>query len=100
MHNGSCSYEDPLTALRLQLLANGYVPIPNRDKVPGFKGWSRITVNEATIRSWKGSRALRRLATGLRVESELCVIDVDSNDPRLANGVREDLSSIAPEVAG
>lgn len=90
---------DELTALRLKLFENGYVPIPNRDKVPAIKGWQDLVVDEGEILSWKGSRASRRLATGLRIEGGLCAIDVDTSNPVLAKQFREDLARIAPEVA-
>ena len=48
---------DPLTALRLRLLANGYTPLPNYDKVCREPNWPRLVVNAAAILSWKGSRA-------------------------------------------
>ena len=81
-----------MTALRLRLLANGYTPLPNFDKVCLEWNWPRLVVDAAEIVSWKGSRSLRRQATGLRVENGLCVADVDSTDPRLTEGFRADLA--------
>jgi hypothetical protein len=91
--------ENPLTALRLRLLANGYTPLPNYDKVCREWNWPRLVVDAAAIVSWKGSRSLRRQATGLRVENGLCVLDVDSTDLRLTKGFRADLAGSNPAVA-
>lgn len=71
---------DTVEALRLQVLANGWTPIPNRDKRTFFKDWPHVAVDEAEIRSW--SRRFRRdLATGLRIENGLGVIDLDVDHP-------------------
>jgi hypothetical protein len=91
--------DDPLTALRLRLLANGFTPLPNYDKVCLEWNWPRLVVDAAKIISWKGSRARKRLATGLRVENGLCVPDVDSTDPRLLEGFRADLADVNPAVS-
>ena len=91
--------DDPLTALRLRLLTNGYTPLPNYDKVCRKWNWPRLVVNAAAIVSWKGSRSLRLQATGLRVENGLCVVDVDSTDPRLTKGLRADLARVNAAVA-
>ena len=91
--------EDPLTALRLRLLTNGYTPLPNFNKVCREWNWPRLVVDAAVIVSWKGSRSLRLQATGLRVENGLCVPDVDSTDLRLTKGFRADLAGINPAVA-
>ena len=40
---------DPLTALRLRLLANGYTPLPNRDKICLQWDWPRLRVTEVVI---------------------------------------------------
>src|SRR6478609_6726907 len=90
---------DPLTALRLRLLENGYTPLPNRNKVCRQWNWPRLKVDKAMILSWHGSRSLRRQATGLRVENGLCVLDVDSTDPKLCDGCRADLARLNPKVA-
>ena len=91
--------DDPLTALRLRLLANGFTPLPNFDKVCLEWNWPRLVVDAAKIISWKGSRSRKRLATGLRVENGLCVLDVDSTDLRLTKGFRADLAGLNPAVA-
>lgn len=64
--------------LRLDLLANGYTPLPNYDKRNFFKGWSDVEVTPEEVHSWT-RRQRRFTATGLRVENGLAVIDVDVN---------------------
>lgn len=65
--------------LRLKLLANGYVPTPNLGKMPLLKGWPTVKVDETVIASW--SRRHKRLPdTGIRLEGDLCVIDLDVDD--------------------
>jgi len=91
--------DDPLTALRLRLLAHGYTPLPNFDKVCREWNWPRLKVDAQEIVSWKGSRSLRRQATGLRVENGLCVADLDSTDPKLIEGFRADLAKLNPTAA-
>lgn len=69
---------DPIvdrTALRLQLLRNGYAPLPNVDKVCRLPNWPRVGVNENFINSYKRAEAWQ--ATGLRIERGLTAIDAD-----------------------
>lgn len=66
------------TAIRRQLLANGYVPLANKDKMCVLPGWPGLPVDEAQIDVW--SRQLKWRATGVRVEGGLAVIDLDIND--------------------
>lgn len=68
------------TDIRLQALANGYIPLPNRDKRCFLKKWPTVKPDERTVRLW-GRRDQRWPATGLRVENGLCVIDLDINHP-------------------
>ena len=44
--------ENNVTALRKQLLKNGYVPLPNLDKRCMLKGWPTVHVDEAAIDMW------------------------------------------------
>lgn len=61
--------------LRLTLLANGYSPIPNRDKRTFMPGWPSVELTPAEIASW--SRRFRRdQATGLRLDRH-GMIDLD-----------------------
>lgn len=90
---------DSITALRLQLLANGWAPIPNRDKRTFFAGWPGVVIDEAEIQSW-GRRHRRDRATGLRVE-DFAVIDWDINHPVInviVNRVLDEVPELADET--
>lgn len=66
------------TLVRRRLLANGYTPLANKDKMCILPGWSDLTVDDDLIDEW--SRQLKWRATGVRVERGLAVIDIDVND--------------------
>ena len=83
---------DSVRKLFPQLLANGYVPIPNRDKACMLPKWPIIDVNEAQCRQW--TRQSRWPAIGLRVEPPLLVIDFDIPDA----GILKALEDITPSV--
>lgn len=65
--------------LRLQLLDNGYTPIRNRDKRTFMKGWPHAVIDEGEIKRWT-RRFSRDKGTGIRVDGELAVIDLDIDD--------------------
>ena len=69
---------DNIEQLRLQLLENGYSPIPNLDKRCFMKDWPRLQVTPELVHQWK-RRERRFTATGLRIEGGLAVIDIDVN---------------------
>lgn len=66
------------TALRLQLLANGYVPIPIEHKEKPFYGWPLLMPTPDLIRQWE--RSLFE-GTALLLRGDLLVVDLDINDP-------------------
>lgn len=66
------------TQLRKTLLANGYTPTPNVGKACYMKGWPTVEVDDDTIEHW-GKRHTRFADTGIRVENDLAVIDIDIN---------------------
>ena len=66
------------TIVRRRLLANGYTPLANKDKMCVLRGWSDIYVDDAKIDEW--SQQLKWRATGVRIERGLAVIDLDVND--------------------
>lgn len=86
--------KDSISALRRQLLANGYSPIPNRDKACFLTGWPKVTIDDVAIKKW--SRMGGATATGLRVENGLCVIDIDVNH-RVIEDVAEAMLAAIPE---
>lgn len=73
------------TAIRLGLLANGYVPLANRDKLCALRGWPGLVVDEAKIEEWAGQ--LRYMATGVRVDGPLLVLDFDIDHGDLLDAV-------------
>lgn len=88
---------DNVETLRLQLLANGYTPIRNRDKRTFMKNWPNEEITPDVIRSWT-RRNSRDTATGLRVERGLAVIDLDINDgpamAEIANAILDALPTL------
>jgi hypothetical protein len=83
--------------LRLQLLANGYSPIPNLDKRTFMKGWPDVVIDAEEIARW--SRRHRRwTATGLRVEHGLAVVDIDISDPAAFAVVLKAMQERHPDV--
>jgi hypothetical protein len=80
-----------------QLVSNGYVPLPNRDKACLLPKWPVIEVTEAQAKLW--ARQLRWPAIGLRIEPPLLVIDADVPDPDIANAVRAVMPSVVLDRA-
>lgn len=75
------------TAVRLCMLANGYVPLANKDKMCVLKGWPDLHVDEAQIDQW--SQQLKWRATGVRIEGGLVAIDLDVNDDDAIDAIVE-----------
>jgi hypothetical protein len=87
---------NPLTALRLRLLRNGYTPLPvvgpnasgkSPGKRPGVDDWQKVEIDEAAIREWEKSRC-GCVNTGLRC-GVLRAVDVDVLDNDLARALHE-----------
>lgn len=84
--------------LRLQLLANGYSPLPNIDKRCVFKGWPTTVLTVEEIKSWTRKRLFA--ATGLRIEKLLAAIDIDVNgNLELTNELRDAVDSVVPGLS-
>ena len=79
------------TAIRRALLANGYAPLANKDKMCVLSGWPSLHVDEAQIDVW--SHQLKWRATGVRVERGLVVIDLDVNDAVAMDAIIDALPS-------
>lgn len=71
------------TAIRRTMLANGYVPLANAEKMCLLKGWSTMEVTEEVIESWSDS--LRYQTTGLRIDAPLVAIDIDIDDAEIVD---------------
>jgi hypothetical protein len=83
------------TAFRLAMLANGFQPLLNDCKRPIEKGWPRRIVDEAEVRSWDRSALA---STGLRLDGDLAVIDVDVQDAGLVEALAGALDDRYPDL--
>ena len=83
------------TAFRLAMLANGYRPLLNDCKRPIEKGWPKRRVDEAEILSWDRSALL---STGLKLDGDLAVIDVDVSDAGLVDALAGALDEQIPRA--
>lgn len=88
---------DSVEQLRLQVLANGYTPIRNRDKRTFMRGWPQAVVDEAEIKRWS-RRFSRDKATGIRVEDGLAVIDIDVDDRELVDRIANRILDVCPTL--
>ena len=83
------------TAFRLAMLANGFRPLLNDCKRPIEKGWPKRRVDEAEILSWDRSALL---STGMKLDGDLAVIDVDVKDAGLVDALAGALDERFPEL--
>jgi hypothetical protein len=81
------------TAFRLAMLRNGFQPLLNDCKRPIEKGWPRRIVDEAEVLSWDRSALL---STGLKLDGDLAVIDVDVTDAGLIAALADALGQRFP----
>lgn len=88
---------DTIQQLRLQLLANGFTPIRNHDKRTFMKGWPSAVVDPGEIARWS-RRFSRDVATGIRVEDGLAVIDFDINDRAMMVRIVNAVLDAVPEL--
>lgn len=88
-----------ITQLRLQLMANGYSPIRNRDKRTFMKGWPEVEITEDEIESWSRKHK-RDTATGLRIENELAAIDFDIDDKEAMDRIADRICEAFPTKLG
>ena len=83
------------TAFRLAMLANGFQPLLTDCKRPIEKGWPTKTVDEAEVLSWDRSALA---STGLKLDGDLAVIDVDVKDAGLVDDLADALNARFPEL--
>ena len=83
------------TAFRLAMLANGFTPLLNDGKRSIEKGWPRQRVTEADVMAWDRSLLA---TTGLRIDDDLAVIDVDIVEPAFVQALAETLDKSFPEL--
>jgi hypothetical protein len=83
------------TRFRLAMLANGYQPLLTDCKRPIEKGWPTQVVNEAEILAWDRSALT---STGLKLDGDLAVIDVDVRDAGLVGALADTVNARIPEL--
>src|SRR5215472_16466681 len=83
------------TAFRLAMLANGFQPLLNDCKRPIEKGWPIKVVDEAEVLTWDRSALI---STGLKIDGDLAVIDVDVPEKAFVEELASALDSRFPEL--
>jgi hypothetical protein len=83
------------TQFRLAMLKNGYCPLLNDCKRPIEKGWPKKIVDEAEVRAWDRSALA---STGLKIDGDLAVIDVDVSETVLVEELAGALEKKFPEL--
>ena len=83
------------TAFRLAMLANGYWPLLNDCKKAIETGWPKRRPDEAEILSWDRSALL---STGLKLDGDLAVIDVDVSEAAFVEALAGALDDSFPEL--
>ena len=83
------------TAFRLAMLANGYWPLLNDCKRSIEPGWPIKIVDEAEVLSWDRSALT---STGLKLDGDLAVIDVDVSEAGLVDALAGALDQRFPEL--
>jgi hypothetical protein len=83
------------TAFRLAMLRNGYWPLLNDCKKAIEHGWPKRRPDEAEILLWDRSALL---STGLKLDGDLAVIDVDVKDAALVGTLADALDKRFPEL--
>ena len=77
------------TDIRLQLLANGYRPLPTAAKVAFMKGWPDMIVDERKIAKWPlfGPNSQPATTTAIQLRGNMLAIDVDVTDEGVSEAV-------------
>jgi len=86
------------TEIRLQLLANGYTPIPNVGKTTYAKNWPTLQVTPELINQWERKHS-RWKDTGIRVQDGLCVIDFDIDDREMMDEIARHVEEAKPALS-
>src|SRR4051812_11882685 len=85
----------PRTAFRLAMLANGYWPILTDCKRAIEPGWPHKIVDAAEVMAWDRSALA---STGLKIDGNLAVIDVDVSETDLITALAEAFEARFPEL--
>jgi hypothetical protein len=83
------------TAFRLAMLANGFQPLLNDCKRSIETGWPKRLVDEAQVLSWDRSALA---STGLKLDGDLAVIDVDVSEAGLVEALAGALDERFPAL--
>jgi hypothetical protein len=83
------------TRFRLDMLRNGYQPLLNDCKKAIETGWPKRIVDEAEVLSWDRSALT---STGLKIDGDLAVIDVDVKDAGLVATLADAFDARFPEL--
>jgi predicted P-loop ATPase len=93
---------DAITELRLKLLKQGYLPIPDRGKLPAMKGWNTSEYAKKEITAERIPTWIERFpearTTGYRLQDRGAAIDIDCNDQAMVETLLEAVRRIAPDV--
>ena len=81
------------TAFRLAMLENGFQPLLNDCKRSIEKGWPQRIVDAAEVLSWDRSALA---STGLKIDGDLAVVDVDVADASLVETLADALGTSFP----
>src|SRR4026209_1274245 len=76
-----------LFALRLNLRARGYLPVPVIGKAPPLEGWSQIEATEEQIKEWEQTYPYAQ-STGILTKLAPA-FDIDIQNPEAAEAVEE-----------
>jgi hypothetical protein len=83
------------TRFRLDMLANGYQPLLNECKRSIETGWPTRIVDAAEVLAWDRSALA---STGLKLDGDLAVIDVDVKDAGLVGALADAFNIQVPEL--
>ena len=83
------------TQFRLAMLENGYWPVLNDCKRPIEKDWQKKRPDRAEMLSWDRSMFA---STGMKIDGDLAVIDVDIREPALIDALAAALDKRYPEL--
>lgn len=84
------------TALRLELLGRGYVPLATKGKRPTMKKWPSLEIDEDRIRTW--GRKDHLVTTGVRVEGNLLVFDFDIDSAEVLGLIEARIQEENPDL--
>jgi hypothetical protein len=83
------------TRFRLDMLTNDYQPLLNDCKRSIETGWPTRTVDAAEVLAWDRSALT---STGLKLDGDLAVIDVDVRDAGLVDALADAFNARIPEL--